>query len=212
MLPGVRRLLSVTLLLSGISAFGQEFEGFVRYEITVESDDEFFRNLLIKGLGTEKTFYYKDGIYKTIVNGTTLFESTFKPRENKLYKYLPDKNAYKVIDCGIDKNNGAVLEQTVSESNETILGYRCQKLFIRLDLQEITYYFSDRTAIEPKHFSNHKHEYWDIITKHAKSIPLKIVSAMGDGSVVTFTAIEINKDPLSDDFFKLKSDATLLEK
>lgn len=156
---------------------------------------------LEKLLGTTREFFIDNQFYKSIYYGEIKTTVLYRGDVNKIFRFKDDNDTIYWIDAAIDTLS-IVSESRLEETEDTILGLKCQKLTVVTNTGIVTYYFNNEYALLPRAFSRHRLECWDFYTATAKALPLKIVFETPE-MTVTSTATKIERMKLPIETFKI---------
>ena len=190
----MRTFLTLTLLvLTTTFCSAQLFEGRVVYENTYESKNtQFPSEKLQEMMGDNQTYLYKDGDYKSIMNGKFMEWQLYRNQENKLYRKMANSELAFWNDAAL--NTDSVLSFEINRNVIEILGYKCDELVLNCTSGTQKYYYSRKLAIDAKLFENHTYGNWHSFLEKAKAIPLKMVV---DNPELTLTSIAISVEPMA---------------
>ncbi|MPM20136.1 hypothetical protein SDC9_66565 [bioreactor metagenome] len=209
------------IVLSEVSCSAQkapkEFEGMIVYEVKSVSDDSKLLNRLNHVSGNKMIFYYKDGNFKkeNYLNGKLLMTSLYLAETNMLYHYFaqPDSIVYNSADLA----NYSVDSIFTSAGQQTILGYNCNYVYIKLSNDtlpwmnyEIESWGSKDVFIKENRFENFKDGAKNLIVEQLKSLSLKTVMK-NSRSTTTMTATEIKRKKLNDLIFTYDETLPMVE-
>jgi len=205
----MRILKLLVILLTTISAFGQDFEGKLVYKNeykskTPNATSEQFSSMM----GTTQEYFIKGGNYKSSTNGTFLQWQLYINKDNKLY----NKTANSPIILWNDgaTNSDEVVKAEINKEVIEILGHKCDELVLTCNSGVQKYYFSSKLKVDPKLFEKHKFGNWNEIISRTNSLPLKMII---DSPQFTLECIatEIVPMKLDDKLFELPA-ASKVEK
>jgi hypothetical protein len=166
--------LLAVLALTFTSAFAQNFEGKVTYanvyksKIPNVSDDQF--NAM---MGSTQDYFFKDGDYKSVINGTLLQWQLYINKDNKLYSKMSNSPAALWNDAAV--NTDEVIKAELNKGVVEILGYKCDELILTCKSGVQKYYFSSKLKLDGKPFEKHKFGNWHEYLSRANAVPLKII-------------------------------------
>lgn len=197
------------LLLSSLSAQEKkEFEGLVKYTHKVIAKDSTFDvNYDYSGIGYHSDFYYKNGNYKWLTFDSYFVMDLFLTKEKK--NYLLTNNPDTILCLNSTISDGEILDYYIKKAVDTIIGYNCDVLIIKMKplhkegpVSYRRYYFSGDFHVDPSHFAGCKGNCYDLIYEQTKSIALRIEFEWPDRTI-TWEATKIKPMKLEDSFFKL---------
>ncbi len=202
-------LIVSSILIVGFSSKEKYFEGSIVYEHKYESSNPKM-NLkpMEKAYGTRSEFFYKNGNFKQIFNGTQLKLNLFLVKENKTFM----QNSNDTLYYSYEKANEKVVFLETDTLKDYILGLECKILKLRSNTLDGTfhrnaeYYYNEKTKIDPKLSKNQIYGSINLIYEKTRAIPLKLVTDYGDMKI-TMTAIEIKPKKIEDSFFEIAKNA-----
>ena len=189
----MRIFLTLTLLvLTTTFGFAQFFEGKVVYENTYKSKiPQFTDEQVQEMMGDNQTYLFKDGDYKSIMNGKFMEWQLYLNQENKLYRKMSNSELAFCNDAAL--NTDSVLSFEINRNVVEVLGYKCDELVLNCTSGIQKYYYSRKLAVDAKMFENHKYGNWYSFLDKAKAIPLKMVV---DNPELKLTSIAISVEPM----------------
>lgn len=166
-------LITLSISLCCLIAFGQSFEGKIVYQNSFKSKqagvtDEQFTSML----GTTLNYYIKGGDYKSETNGTFLLWQLYINKDNKLYSKMSNSEAVLWNDAGVA--NEEVISNEIHPAAVEILGYTCDELVLNCKSGVQKYYFSSKLPIDHKLFDKHQYGNWYFYLLMADAVPLKM--------------------------------------
>ena len=189
----MRIFLTLTLLvLTTTFGFAQFFEGKVVYENTYNSKiPQFTDEQVQEMMGDNQTYLFKDGDYKSIMNGKFMEWQLYLNQENKLYRKMSNSELAFWNDAAL--NTDSVLSFEINRNVVEVLGYRCDELVLNCTSGIQKYYYSRKLAVDAKMFENHKYGNWYSFLEKSKAIPLKMLV---DNPELKLTSIAISIEPM----------------
>lgn len=190
------------LFILSISSRVEIFSGKVSYVESYVSNDP---NLSVADvenlLGTKRDFYIQGQFYKSVSFGNTNRTLLYRGDENRIYRFEGEGDTvYWKQAVAIDSLSNTI-DISVEASDEIVLGLKCRKIKFISRSVVTTYYFNKRYGIDPEAFRNHKLESWDLYTRVARAVPLKIV-LQTPKLTVSSTAVKIEGLDLADSVFE----------
>ena len=183
------------------------FEGIIVYEHKYETNDS---NIDVEGFGvkygTKSKFYFNDGNYKQVFNGTLLKSNLFINKGNKIYGQTSTSDTLFFTDCSQPIETIAASE--ILKNKDTVIDRSCNVLTVKTNdlsgkfYRNTFYYFNPITKIDPAWFKNVKYGNHEKIYALTNSLPLKIVNHLGD-LTVTMTAVSVKKQKVDDKLFEI---------
>lgn len=165
-------ILTITLCLSCLGLFAQNFTGTIIYANTYTSK---MRNVqsdqLTALMGTQMTYYVDGGSYRSDLNGTLMQWQLYVPTDNKLYTKMASNESVFWNDAA--EANDEIISTEVHPGAATILGYKCDELVVNCKSGQQKYYFSSKLPMDPKLLTKHNYGNWAAIIAKTKAIPLK---------------------------------------
>lgn len=200
-------LFTLLIALSTLISYGQNFEGKITYKNDYKNTkigDELYTRIA----GDTQQYFYKNGNYKSITNGTLSQWQLHLANGYKIYNQLNFPN--KIFWTDVSKNDDSIISVTISKNKETILGYVCDEMIFETKKRTQKYYYNHQLSVNPKLFSNHKYFNWYDYVLRAKALPLKSIIETDD-FILTSIAIEVQRIKLEDNLFALPENVELEE-
>ncbi len=199
--------ITLFILLISSTLFAQNFEGKIAYKNTCRSKDPEWKKEYCQMIADSvQSYYHKDGDYKYISLSSGKWV-LYKKSDNKLYN-----KGTKIYWTDAAINDDEILEIKINKNVLTVLGYKCDELILKCKNSVQKYYFNSVTAVNPKHFENHKSGNLYKIISITKAIPLKTIFIIeAQNFELETTATEIKRGKLTDKLFELPKDAELVE-
>jgi hypothetical protein len=195
-------------LLSCFNSFGQFFQGHVIYNNTFESklkniSPEKFSQLI----GSKQDYYIKDGKYLSVTNGQLMPVQLYINKVNKIYAKSGVSDTIVCIDA--EKEGNSIVETSISDSDISILGYKCKKLVMRTaNGTSFIFLFSEKLKVEAEDFKGHNYNHWYAYLKKTQSIPLVTIIENAQFKM-TAEAKKVEHIKLDDNKFVLPQDAII---
>jgi hypothetical protein len=201
--------LAILMLASFRSANEEYFEGMIVYEHTYETDDPRINvKQLEQFFGTKSEFYYKNGNFLQLFNGSFMISDVYHVKENKSYSKLKGNDTLFVNDCS--QPNETITESTTEDVKDTILGKKCKAFYFKSKnlkgepYRQSKFVFSTEPKINYALFTNFKFASYNVIYPALKALPLSLKSSYaGQPFRIKMTAVSIKKTKLDDKFFAL---------
>lgn len=195
-------LFALTFILPAMSAFGQYFEGKIKYRVIPKSpnpifmSEEEYRKKNPNKTEHVETFFFKHNAYKYI-NGNEI--EVLDPSKQRVYSYAIGADTCLWNDATFVSDE--VVEIKKSTEKDTILGAICESLTIRTTWGKTTYFF-DRTKlkVDAAQFATHQYKHWSAFLTESGCLPLKMIIKTSFDCIV-YIATEIKEEPLSDKDF-----------
>ena len=188
-------------LLLSFSAFAQNFEGEINYDVTYKSENPQLKpEQLASMMGNKQMYTIKDGNYKSAINGQMLQWQLYVKSANKLYTKMSNSESVFWNDASVQGDE--VISAKVNKGVIEILGYNCDELVLECKSGVQKYYFNSKLAVDPALFVNHKFGNWYDYLVKANSLPLKMVVDNAQFTLET-VATEVNKMTLASTVFEL---------
>ena len=192
-------------LLLSISSFAQNFEGEITYAVSFTSKNPQLKaEQLVAMMGSQQTYTYKEGNYKSVMNGQMMQWQTYLKKDNKLYSKMAASPSVFWNDAAVQGDE--VLSAQINKDAVTILGYKCDELLLECKSGLQKYYFNSKLAVDPSSFVNHKFGNWYEFVSRAKALPLKSVVDNGQFEI-TSEATKVTPKKVDVAIFALPSDA-----
>ncbi len=188
----------VLALVASLAAMAQSFEGKIAYKIVLKSKnpkmtDEQWSQMM----GSKQDYFIKEGSYKSISNGSVSQWQLYVNKDNKVYTKMGSSETVFWNDGAV--NQDEVLKAEIKKNVATILGYACDELTLTCKSGIQKYYFSNKLALDPKLFENHKYGNWYEYLKNSRSLPLKMIIETSHFTMET-VATEVSPMKLEDSF------------
>ncbi len=201
----IRIILFALYAFSVVALQAQSFEGKIVYQNSYKSrmpnvTDEHFTAMM----GPTQEYFYKDGNYKSVTNGTVFKWQLYINKDNKLYSKTSNGETIYWNDGAI--GNDELLKAEINKEVITILGNLCDELVLSFKNGVHKYYFCSKFKVDPKLFQNHKFGNWNEVISRTNSLPLKIIADFKMFSVES-NAIEIVHMKLDNKQFELPAGA-----
>lgn len=204
----MKKALLLFLLLS-FSSFAQNFEGEITYAVSFTSKNSQLKaEQLVAMMGNQQTYTYKEGNYKSAMNGQMMQWQLYLKKDNNLYSKMTASPNVFWNDAAVQGDE--VLSSKINKGVETILGYKCDELVLECKSGLQKYYFNSKLAVDPSLFVNHKFGNWYEFVSRAKALPLKSVVDNGQFEI-TSIATKVTPKKVNITVFALPAD-TKLEK
>ena len=142
----------------------------------------------------------KGGNYKIIAPSSLAEWPLYISKDNKLYNKKPGSDVLSWNDGG--SYNDPVLNSKVTKNITVVKGYNCDELVLTCKSGVQKYYFSDSIKLDYKLYEKHKYGNYDVYTKQAKALPLKLLIET-EYFTMESVAVEIVPQVLSNDIFTL---------
>lgn len=199
---------AITAFLSLVS-YGQHFEGKIVYKNSYTSKtpgvtDEQFNSML----GSVQEYYFKDGDYKSVFNGSMLESQLYLSKDNKLYSKMSNAEEFLWNDGAV--NPDEVLKSALNKGVIDILGYTCDELILTCKSGTQKYYFNSKLSVNTEMFKNHKLGNFYEVLSRTNSMPLKVVMETEQFAVESI-ATEIISTKLEKSFFELPANAKTIK-
>lgn len=202
-------LISFLCLLNlKIAAQNEYFEGTITYDLvyqdkTGEMTDEEAKQFM----GNEQKYSIKGNKYISEMNGMLSVKQICAGNDT-LYSMMGGINALMFIDT--KENLDSLISYTITDTEETILGYDCKLLEIKSTEGLTRYYFSPKIVVNPEDYKNHEYGFWKFsLEVTGGALPLKSISDYEDLKLVT-VAKSIELKALDDAIFIIPSDLPLI--
>ena len=193
-------IITVLLLVFNVSLYSQNnFEGILTFKIQMQdktgqmSDDE--SNLYI---GTEQKYYLKGKKYKSEMNGL-LEMKTIHEGKDSIFMMIKGQDAlmFELTNVADEK----IISYEFKETNEVILGYKCELLEVKTDKGFHKYYFNRNFKNGPDSYENHHMGLWSFFNeKTGGAISLKSISDLEEIKS-SMVLISIENKELEDSIF-----------
>ncbi len=183
------------------------FEGVITFEDTYTSSNPAVDIAAVNAqYGTTSEFYFKNGNYKQIYNGSVLKSLLFNKKENRSYIQSSATDTLFFVDCS--ESNEMIASSEIDKNKDTVLGRNCTILrVIANDLlgkpsRISTYYFDESIGINPEWYENVRFSSYDKIYAIMKSLPIKTIHET-EHYTVTSVAVSIKKQAIDSSVFQL---------
>jgi hypothetical protein len=188
----LKNLAILSLLLSTITTFSQNFEGKITYSNSFKSKNaQITDQQWTSMLGATQEYYIKDGDYKSVTNGTFAQWQQYINKDNKLYNKMSNSETVLWNDGSVQGDE--VLKVEVNKNTTEILGYKCDEVILTCKSGVQKYYFNSKLSVDPKLFSNHKFGNWFDYLSQSNSLPLKSII---DSAQFTMESIATEVKPM----------------
>jgi hypothetical protein len=188
----LKNLAILSLLLSTIITFSQNFEGKITYSNSFKSKNaQITDQQWTSMLGATQEYYIKDGDYKSVTNGTFAQWQQYINKDNKLYNKMSNSETVLWNDGSVQGDE--VLKVEVNKNTTEILGYKCDEVILTCKSGVQKYYFNSKLSVDPKLFSNHKFGNWFDYLSQSNSLPLKSII---DSAQFTMESIATEVKPM----------------
>ena len=202
--------------LFGFSQKPLEFEGVISFSHTViPKEKDYDVNYDYSGIGKTSDFYYKNGNYKWLTYNSYFIMDLFISKDKKNYLLTTSSDSMYWLNSSI--TDIEVLDYSITKNVDTILGYICNVLTIKLKPESKSepisyrrYYFSNKFYVNPEHFKDCKGNCYELIYSQIKSIPLRIEFEWPN-RIVIWEAVNVESKTIDESFFKLDKDRVLLK-
>ncbi len=174
------------------------------------------------GLGSEETFYIKNGDYLIKGNGSSKEWSLYKSSTNRIYEKYSRNDTVYAIDAGINNNTIRYKYHyknvTSKKSEDTIKGkikwielHDREYVFDTENGVEYFYYFK-KYKINAKLFSQHKYWHWGDFVTLSNSIPHIIIFQVDGYTCEKMAYDDFISEKLDDSLFDLPKNLLIKEK
>ncbi|MFC6095109.1 hypothetical protein ACFPVY_00490 [Flavobacterium qiangtangense] len=202
----MKKIVFFFLLLS-FSAFAQNFEGEISYDVTYKSENPQLKpEQLASMMGNKQTYTIKDGNYKSAINGQMLQWQLYVKSANKLYTKMSNSESVFWNDASVQGDE--VISAKVNKGVIEILGYNCDELVLECKSGVQKYYFNSKLAVDPALFVNHKFGNWYDFVSRSKALPLKSIVNSGPLEIHS-VATKVTPKKLEASFFSLPAGVKL---
>jgi hypothetical protein len=200
----MKRVLKYILLFFAASTIigcskGQEFRGYIEYEVKAQKIDSNFTNdKFIKGFGDKSTFYYENGNYFQTHSNSMLEFGYLDHKAMQQGLKLADNDTLYLYDASKNEKE-KLLNTEKSPLTQAILGYDCQRFDLYTQSlvygfkQKFILYYSDKIKIDGRRFENIKLSFANEIYGKINSIPLSF-EILNPIYSVEYTAVKIEKN------------------
>ena len=198
----MKKNLTILLFLLGLLKISaQSFEGEIIYQLNYKSkvpsiSDEQFNEMM----GTTQNYFFKEGNYKALMNGTGMEWQLYNNAENKLYNKLADSNMAYWIDAS--KEGNTIQEVLINKKALKILGYECDEVIFVCKNGNEKYYFNSELSIDISLFENHALGHWFDYLKISGALPMMAYIETPE-CIIKSTAVKIDPKKLNSDIFKI---------
>lgn len=166
--------LILTILLSTLTGFSQNFEGEIIYTNSFKSKNpQVTDQQWTSMLGSTQEYYIKEGDYKSVTNGTFMQWQQYINKDNMLYTKMSNSDTAFWNDGSIQGDE--VLKIEVNKNVIEILGYKCDEVILTCKSGLQKYYFNSKLSVDTKLFTNHKFGNWFDYLSKSNSLPLKSI-------------------------------------
>ncbi|MCJ8164775.1 hypothetical protein MKJ04_07960 [Pontibacter sp. E15-1] len=200
---------SCMVVLFSVAAAAQGFEGKITYKAsykgksTAVSDNEFAFMM-----GTRQVCFYKEGNYKSVMNGALFQWQLYTSSDNRFYNKMANSEAVYWTDAS--ENSDEVLAAVVNKGVAEILGYPCDELVLTCKSGLQKYYFNAGFPLNPALFEGHKLGNWFAYLSRAKAIPLKTV-VESEQLVYEIVAVDIKPLQLDQELFTVPENTDVVK-
>lgn len=179
----------------------EEFEGIIRYKITVRSKSEVMTSDQFQAdFGRELTFYYKQGQCRMSFGGEDLQEVWYNP--TNLTEYTLRKGIDSLFTGKVDTVLAELEYVDENDGEETLLGLSCNCVSIETNKYTRRLCYSPSLYLDPTHFAKYTAANYDRYYAIAHSPFLK-QEYIGKSFEYTYTVAAIEPGPLDDSLFEL---------
>jgi len=192
------------------------FEGIITFEDTYTSSNPDVNIAAVNTqYGTKSEFYFKNGNYKQIYNGSVLKSLLFNSKDNRSYVQSSVTDTLFYMDCS--ESNEIIVSSELSKDKETVLGRSCSVLsVIANDLlgkpsRISTYYFDESMSINPEWYENVRFSSYDKLYAIMKSLPIKTIHET-EHYTVTSVAVSVKKQAIDSSVFQLPHGVVTMKK
>ncbi len=181
-------------------SFAQNFEGKITYKNVYDSKNpQVTDHQWDVMMGTKQEYYYKNGNYKSVVNGTLIQWQLYLQNKNKIYTKMVNSDTAFATDASI--KNDSVLSYTINKRFTAVLGHTCDELVLTCTTGIQKYYFSEHCKIDALLFQKHLYGNWYEYLKLSNALPLMMI-IQNQQYELTSTAIEIEEKKLNISIFE----------
>ncbi len=198
------KLLMIIFTLCSLSVFGQSgnFNGKIIYEYQFlhSATGEDMRKSLGSFFGREQHYYANSENYKAYdENGQ--FRQLYNSKTNTYYFLNPGNGLVMEMDAG--NQTSKVISVEHFEETQQILGKECNKLIIKTDSDETTYWYSTEIKLNPENFKEHNVGNWNrYMEESGGALPLKF-TVKNQNYIWVSAAIEIEDGDLKNEDFNI---------
>jgi hypothetical protein len=198
--------LAVTLLcIAATTDTPKSFEGLVTYKNAIKSKIKGATDAqILKMMGDKMDYYFKEGNYKTVCNGSLIQWQLYDSKTNRLYTKVALSETIYYNDAA--ENKDTLLTTKVNKGVATILGYKCDEVILTTTSGIEKYYFNSKFAVDPALYSRHLYQNFYDYLKVAKALPLKMILDTKE-LTVTSEATKITPTAVDDKEFQLPEGA-----
>lgn len=176
-----------------------EFEGIIRYRITMWSDSPVVTvETMQRDMGTTAILHYKNGKCRTSFEGGFLDEVYYDPKENVEYTQRTGSDTLLFGRC--DTIFSPLLDVTEESDGPRVAGLACKCLTLTTDRNERRLCYSSELYADPAHFGNYKAAHYDRYYAIARA-PFLINEYRSERFGYTYTATSIEPMSLPDSLF-----------
>ncbi|MEO9483509.1 MAG: hypothetical protein ABJG47_08700 [Ekhidna sp.] len=199
MIKYITQLAIIFLFTGSVNA---QFEGRIKFDISYQwkLDDGLTTEQFTQYMGDKMEYFSKGAYYKSNINGMIYTTQIYSPKENRLYNVINENDTLVWINAAI--NTDTVLNYSIEDSDEVILGYKCQVFVIETTRGTGKYYFSKEIGVDPELYKNHNYGNFALVTSRTKSLSLKI-EIDNESFNMLFEAVEVKDMNIDDSFFKI---------
>lgn len=199
--------ITLLLLLFCFSAFSQNFEGEIIYNVTYKSANPQLKpEQLSAMMGNTQTYSYSGGNYKSAVNGQMMQWQIYVKADNKLYSKMATSPSILWNDAAVQSDE--VISAKINKGVVEVLGYQCDELVLECKSGIQKYYFNSKLAVDPALFVKHKFGNWYDFVSRAKALPLKMIINNGQFEINS-VATKVTPKKIDASVFALPADAKL---
>lgn len=192
------------------------FEGVITFEDTYSSSNPAVDIAAVNAqYGTKSEFYFKNGNYKQIYNGSVLKSLLFNSKENRSYIQSSASDTLFYLDCS--ESNETIVSSEIDNNKASVLGRNCSVLkIIANDLlgkpsRISTYFFDESISINPDWFENVRYSSYDKLYAITKSLPIKTIHET-ENYTVTSVAVSVKKQVIDSSVFQLPRDVVTMKR
>ena len=194
-------------MLLSFSAFAQNFEGEISYNLSYKSSNAQLKpEQLSAMMGNAQIYSYKDGNYKSAVNGQMMQWQIYRKADNKVYSKMATSASVFWNDASVQGDE--VLSAKINKGVVEILGYKCDELILECKSGIQKFYYNSKLAVDPALFINHKFGNWYDLVSRSKALPLKMIINNGQFEI-TSIATKVTPKKVEATIFDLPAVAKL---
>lgn len=205
----MKQLLLVTLLLVILTPLSsQEFEGVIKFRVSVEAplnrtESEFCKELR-EQYGTEQVFTYSKGNYRLESNNAKQSIEIFKANEGLLLNASGRDDHYIIFDPR-EEDQEIRFESSVRRKIK-VQGEKCKGHNFFCSDRNILVYYDSNIVLDAQKFASHRRNFLNEIVAWGNSIPVKWEIGYPDGSKVHIEAVVIHRKSVSAKSFELSEE------